>query len=159
MSTISLSKNISTIHKAVSQSTQSTETPCTGELILIRGLPGSGKSRMGNILSLIGFEHYEADQYFVKDGSYQYAADKVRDAHLWCQSKVRAALAENKRVVVCNTFTRISEIEPYLSLTSTVRILEATGKWQNIHGVSAERIKQMAERWEKLPSSLQHLAG
>ncbi|MFC7286458.1 hypothetical protein ACFQPC_00260 [Herminiimonas glaciei] len=158
MSTISLSKNISTTHKAVSQSTQPAETPCTGELILIRGLPGSGKSRMGNILSLIGFEHYEADQYFVKNGSYHYEANKVREAHLWCQAKVRTALANSKRVVVCNTFTRISEMEPYLGLTPTVRILEAKGKWKNIHGVSAERIKQMAERWEKLPSSLQHLA-
>lgn len=157
MSSISLSKKFNTTLQPASQSSYPAQQPCRGELILIRGLPGSGKSRMGNILSLIGFEHYEADQYFVKDGSYQYAADKVRDAHLWCQSKVRAALAENKRVVVCNTFTRISEMEPYLSLTSTVRILEATGKWQNIHGVSAERLKQMAARWETLPPSLQHM--
>ena len=157
MSSTVFSEIINFTAKPAAQNFQPTQLTSTAELILIRGLPGSGKSRMGNILSLIGFEHYEADQYFVKDGSYQYAADKVRDAHLWCQSKVRAALAENKRVVVCNTFTRISEMEPYLSLTSTVRILEAKGEWQNVHGVSAERVKQMAARWEALPPSLQHM--
>jgi len=122
------------------------------ELVIIRGLPGSGKSTMGKVLRLAGYEHYEADQYFMKDGIYQYDASKVRHAHLWCQSAVRTALAQNKRVVVCNTFTRIKELTPYLALSKKVRIIEAKGNWQNIHGVPAIRLHEMAARWEELPT-------
>lgn len=41
-----------------------------GELVLIRGLPGSGKSTMAKVLAQVGYEHYEADMFFERDGVY-----------------------------------------------------------------------------------------
>ena len=127
-------------------------------LILIRGLPGSGKSTRARSLAIVGFEHFEADMFFVRDGIYRYDASRIKDAHAWCQKMTRDALATGKRVVVSNTFTRLQEMEPYLSMASRVRVVEAKGNWGNLHGVPAAMVQRMAERWEALPARASDLA-
>lgn len=122
-----------------------------GELVLIRGLPGSGKSTMARVLTQVGYVHFEADMYFIKDGQYQYDSRQIRQAHQWCREQTLRALQAGKRVVVSNTFTRLQEMEPYFSMTSAVRVVEATGKWKNVHGVPEETLQAMASRWETLP--------
>jgi ABC-type molybdenum transport system ATPase subunit/photorepair protein PhrA len=135
---------------ACSKTARQLNHPVKTELVLIRGLPGSGKSTMASVLSLVGYEHYEADMFFMRDGVYQYDATRIRDAHAWCQKLTREALSSGRRVVVSNTFTMLREIEPYRSMTSNLRIVEALGKWENSHGVPTEMVQRMAERWEAL---------
>jgi hypothetical protein len=53
--------------------------------------------------------------------------------------------------LISNTFTRSQELEPYRSTTTNMRILEARGKWDNVHGVPGATLQRMAERWEPLP--------
>ena len=125
----------------------------SGELILIRGLPGSGKSTMARTLVSEGFHNFEADMYFEVDGHYQYDSGRIRDAHSWCQTMTRQALAAGKRVVVSNTFTQLREMTPYFSMTKNAKVIEATGKWQNVHGVPAVMLERMATRWEPLPGN------
>lgn len=43
-------------------------------------------------------------------------------------------------------------MRPYLSMANRVRVVEAKGNWGNIHGVPAEMVQRMAERWEALPA-------
>ena len=118
------------------------------ELVLIRGLPGSGKSTMARVLAMVGYEHFEADQFFMQDGAYRFDGSRVREAHAWCQGATRQALQEGRRTVVSNTFTQLREMAPYLAMSRNVRVIEATGRWGNEHGVPPETLKRMAERWE-----------
>ena len=125
--------------------------PESGELVLIRGLPGSGKSTMAHEMVANGFVHFEADMFFTVDGIYAYDPARIQDAHAWCQRMTRQALRDGQRVVVSNTFTRLQEMRPYRSMTSSVQVLEARGRWMNAHGVPAEMVRRMAQRWEPLP--------
>ena len=143
---IELLKGSSTSHMAA--------TPEAPRLVLIRGLPGSGKSTTAKVLALIGYEHYEADMFFVRDGRYVYDASRIRDAHAWCQHMTRQALAQEGRVVVSNTFTRLNELAPYLDMSDSIRVIEAQGNWKNVHDVPPQAIARMAQRWEVLPTSL-----
>lgn len=122
------------------------------ELVLIRGLPGSGKSTMAKVLALVGYAHFEADMFFMQDGAYCYDRTRIRDAHAWCQNMTREALRAGQRTVVSNTFTQRREIEPYLVMSRNVRIIEAHGSWPNEHGVPDETLRIMAARWELFTS-------
>ena len=44
-----------------------------GHLILVRGLPGSGKSTEAKKIAKTGYYHFEADQYFITpSGEYKF---------------------------------------------------------------------------------------
>lgn len=120
------------------------------QLVLIRGLPGSGKSTMARE-RFRGFSHYEADMWHMRDGVYQYNPEKARDAHEWCQAKTLLMLRRQRNVVVSNTFTRYWEMEPYFRMLQphdTLTIFVAKGNYPNVHGVPEDAIQRMRDRWE-----------
>lgn len=128
----------------------------TQELILIRGLPGSGKSTLAKkfIKKDPNMLHYEADMYFVRSLGYKFNPIDLQKAHLWCRDTTRCALGAGRSVVVSNTFVKKWEMEPYIKMAEElripVRILEAKGNFQNIHGVPEETIQKMRRNWEEL---------
>lgn len=99
-----------------------------GELVLIRGLPGNGKSTLAKEMANEGYLHFEADMFFEVDGRYRYDASKILDAHTWCQKMTRQAIARGEKVVVNNTFTQLREMEPYLAMSKDFRVVEAKGR-------------------------------
>ena len=122
------------------------------ELVLIRDLPGSGKSTLAR--SMHSHEHIEADMYFVDDlGQYEFNPTQLNNAHKWCQLACRTHLKGGRDVVVSNTFTQLWEMQPYFDLAvehgATVRVIEATGNFENIHDVPENSIQRMRERWEE----------
>lgn len=120
------------------------------ELVLIRGLPDSGKSTMAKAMR--NHYHFEADQFFMSDGEYKFDHAKLKEAHEFCQKKTEQALQIKRDVVVSNTFTRKWEMQAYLDIAAkhgaTVRIIKAEGNYKNVHGVPDEAIQRMRDRWE-----------
>jgi len=125
-------------------------------LIIVRGLPGSGKSTLATALKQrFGLKHVEADQYFVSEGGeYKFVPERIKDAHAWCQSTVKAMLEQGKSVVISNTFTRLWEMEPYLKMDVPYVVVQCTGDYGNVHGVPDHAIDHMRERWEDYPDAI-----
>lgn len=120
------------------------------EILLIRGLPGSGKSTIAKQME--GYVHCEADQFFESDGQYRFDASKLTEAHEACLLKARRAVEEGKSAVVANTFSRKWEAAAYQELAKEfgidLRVIEAKGRFKNVHGVPDSVIQKMANRWE-----------
>jgi predicted kinase len=122
------------------------------ELILLRGLPGSGKSTLARSL---GGMHMEADKYFMSSGKYEFDASKLRDAHNWCQNAVRVGMeTQGQKIVVSNTFTQEWEMDPYYKLAEQYGyrvyslVVENRHEGVNEHGVPADKLEQMKNRFE-----------
>lgn len=117
-------------------------------LYLIRGIPGSGKTTYAKTLGIE--DHYEADMWFDENGGYD--PEKMKDAQAWCQRKAIEAMQLGRDVVVSNTFTRLWEMEPYKreARRNDYKIVEKVmeGRFENVHGVPAEKVREMEERFE-----------
>jgi predicted kinase len=125
---------------------------CYKQLLLVRGLPGSGKTTYAKTLT--EYTHYETDMYFCLDGEYKWDGSQITKAHRWCQAKVYEALKAGKKVVVSNTFTKKWEMDAYFEMAKELNVPVSvevmTEQYGNIHGVSEDHIKKMKDRWEDL---------
>lgn len=120
-------------------------------LILLRGLPGSGKSTFAKSLGGI---HIEADQFFMESGKYKFDASKLKQAHEHCRTSTEGWMMEGYNIVVSNTFTQEWEMEPYFGLAKdygyrvVCLIVENRHGGVNEHGVPADKLEQMKNRFE-----------
>jgi predicted kinase len=128
-------------------------------VIIMRGLPGSGKSTAaGHIAELFDAEVHATDSFFFKDGEYFFDPSKLKEFHALNQAAFQQSLEEGKAMVICdNTNTQRWEFEPYLAAANQhgyqpiiVEIVadpeEAAARCS--HGVPLEAVRRMQARWE-----------
>jgi predicted kinase len=123
-------------------------------LVLLRGLPGSGKSTAAKLFNKA--PHFEADMYFMDaDGNYQFDFAKIKDAHNWCRHSTMDAMKKGYPiVVVSNTFTQEWEMEAYYLLAEELgymvvsMIVENRHDGKNVHGVPEDKLEIMKNRFE-----------
>jgi len=140
-------------------------------LILVRGLPGSGKSTYAQqelICSshLWPSTHLEADMFFVNDrGEYSFNSDLIKYAHEWCFAEMVRSfnVLSCRAVFVSNTFTRVKEMRRYLEygLNNNINVFieEPSTSYRydinecfkhNQHNVPLDVIKRMLDRWQNV---------
>lgn len=84
---------------------------------ILRGLPGSGKSRYTKERDCVVFS---ADHFFERENGYVFEPARIGDAHLECFSKYLNHLREHEDGLVCvdNTNIHASEISPYVMIAN-----------------------------------------
>ena len=130
------------------------------QLIIIRGVPGCGKSTFAKLLgSGAGSAYIEADMYFEQNGEYKFDVNKLGEAHKWCQDKVEYYMTKGSHlneplqtIVVSNTSTTQNELKPYFELAEKygyqvhVLVKENYHGGKDIHNVPEENLIKMEKR-------------
>jgi len=136
-------------------------------LFIIRGLPGSGKTTVAEMLANISFGvgkkkdgEYSytvctADDFFMKDGEYVWKRELLGAAHKWCQDKCKnAMIAGEDRIFIANTNTTWKEMKIYFDMANEFGyfayslIVENRHGGVNKHNVPVATLEAMANRFE-----------
>jgi hypothetical protein len=131
-------------------------------LLIVRGLPGSGKSTFGETFAKdYGYSPPRAaDDFFMLEGEYRFDPSKLSQAHEACQAAVKADLQTYGSAVVCNTFSQGWEIYPYVRITEEVdgvytvvdlfdgKLTDEELAERNVHGVPLPTIRAHRAQWE-----------
>ena len=126
------------------------------DLILLRGLPGAGKSTLADTITT---DTLSADMFFEDPITKEYKFDgtRIKDAHRWCQDECKRQMKSGyAKIVVANTFTREWEMDAYYELAEKYGyrvhsvVVENRHNGMNEHGVPADTLEQMKNRFEIL---------
>lgn len=127
-------------------------------LILLRGLPGSGKTTLAKVLSENNmYPVFSVDDFFTDEITGEYLFN-FKDNHLaykQCEELVKDSMQQKiPKIFVHNTFTMDWELKPYFKLaaefnyTLFVVTVENYHHHKNTHEVSEEQLQKMAEKYK-----------
>jgi len=127
-------------------------------MILIRGVPGTGKSTLA---SKLGVPYLETDQYFTAvDGTYTFDHTRIKDAHEWCKKSSRFRLECGQTAVISNTFVRSWELKPYVEMAEEhgydVVIVRMTKEYGTIHAVPEHALVRMRSTFSSVKDELSY---
>jgi len=144
------------------------------KLIIIRGLPGSGKSTKAADIRhnhykdvwgvidetnpLFEMHHFEADTFFdyYEDENpnpvYKFDGSKLHYAHQLCRCNVAKSLFHGHNVIVSNTFVKHKDYDAYLKMAeefnADVEIIVMKNDFGSIHNVPQEVMERMKGEWQ-----------
>ena len=125
-------------------------------LILVRGIPGSGKTTFAEMLAKsLHAQVFSADDYFLVDGQYKFNATKLGEAHTLCVQNTEDAMWGQEPIIfVANTFTTPREMKVYFDIAAKYGydvfsiIIENRHGNANIHSVPGKTLTIMKDRFD-----------
>uniref|UniRef100_A0A3Q2I651 NEDD4 binding protein 2 n=1 Tax=Equus caballus TaxID=9796 RepID=A0A3Q2I651_HORSE len=137
-------------------------------LVLLRGLPGSGKSFLARTLQEDNPNGVilSTDDYFYINGQYQFDVKYLGEAHEWNQNRAKEAFEKKiSPIIIDNTNLQAWEMKPYVALSQKYKykvLFREPDTWwkfkpkelarRNIHGISKEKITRMLENYQRFVS-------
>lgn len=138
------------------------------KLIIPRGLPGSGKSTLSNLLALDAIENGKTciicstDDFFMVAGEYKFDFRKLAANHRLNQEKAFYHMeCGTDTIIIDNTNICANEVVPYVDRALhhdyVVQLLDVNTDWafnidellkKNTHGVPRESYERMLNKWE-----------
>lgn len=133
------------------------------KVIVLSGISGAGKStRVKKLKERFVVVVVSADDYFMKDGVYQFNPKELTQAHAACFKSFLEAIQESdptvEYLVVDNTNLSVEEISPYMLAAAaygleaeiqTVVVQLSVAASRNVHGVP---MTSSQNQWNKLQS-------
>ena len=131
------------------------------KLILLRGLPGSGKSDIAKKLIGNGIIH-STDRYLIKNGKYEFDRDNIAKYHYYnLISSIRSMKKGISPIIIDNTnitaYSCINYVEQGKMYGYEIIIIEPDTSWafdveelvkRNSHNVPRETIIDMLQKYE-----------
>lgn len=137
-------------------------------VVILRGLPGSGKSFLAHNCSEFLQEPSKvaicaADDYFMEGDSYRFDSDLLPKAHSFCLNQFLIALGGKKElIVVDNTNSKLWEYQIYLYLCKILgcgchvvevycpnALVAEMYRSRNVHNVDPAATTRILQRWDK----------
>lgn len=131
-------------------------------LVLMRGLPGSGKTFLAQKICGRGVV-LSADHFFCQGGKYNFDKSRLSEAHEWNKRRAKKYIQEGRSpIIIDNTNVEMWEMMPYVALALRAKyhvcVLEPDTPWKfdarqltqkNTHGVPRRTIDSMLERYDR----------
>lgn len=139
------------------------------QAIVLRGVPGAGKSTLAQQIILEAnkngenAESFSSDDYFTTPaGKYRFDSRKLPQAHADCFRRFLECIQKRTGIaIVDNTNTRVFEMSPYVLAAQAhgleVKIIRLVcnpiiAAKRTFRGATFEMIKEMTDRMEPIPS-------
>ncbi len=119
-------------------------------------MPGSGKSTLSKVLSDGKYPVFSVDDYFTnaETGEYKFEFSQNHLAYRQCEELTKSEMQKGtEKIFLDNCFTLEWEMEPYFKMaaefgyTVFVTTVENRHGNGNIHDISDEQLKKMAEKY------------
>jgi len=131
------------------------------ELLIVRGLPGSGKSTIAKqIQDTFGGVIVCADDFW--GPAYAFDKSRIQEAHDWAYRQCEAHMQWNEeRIILDGTYAQLKWMARYVEMAThfgyraICREPDTEWAWnprqcaeKNVHGVSEDVINTMLSKWE-----------
>lgn len=133
-------------------------------LILVRGLPGSGKtSFVDEWMDTTYANHLETDMFFSMepDGVYRYDPDKFYRAMRWTFDTLRVLLHQGKDVVFSNCNRKFTDARQYVDFAKRkeidIHVYTMLKDYGSIHDVPESRMDRIRQGWESHETFMEKL--